>query len=551
MVTHADVRAAMSAARSYLSQINAGGEDANTRYEALLLLAHGHIELGEPEEAYPYLQWLVPLARERGDRDSELRALCGIGHVLLDARQQPPRALPIWEEALVLARELGNGLAEAECLGNIGSTLLEMAQPLQALHAIQGALAILRKQGEEDAESLELNKLGRAHAELGQGEQALVCYDRSLVLARHTGNRHREAVLLGNMGHTHTTLLAQPEEGIRYFRQARSLFRALGDRKMEAQSFNNLAQAQVDAGRPSAALVTLKQARSIAIDLDDDDLLQQALGKMSVVYAQLGRVDDAVYFYRRQHTLLPAEEALAEHEQGLLAARERGDRSGQARLLGQVANDWLALGDLPRALDYNRQALALFQSTSDRCGMGRCLVNIGTALSLVKPARRGRRVRCLAFWRAGRDLLAGGGLAEKELIERTFDEAEGRWGAPAFDKARLASESLYSALVALAGDGGEKALALVEQVIGPKQGSREGGTPPALPSGELAEAGGESRRPPPMSNTPVPPAIFRQQGRVVFGDVELQQRFLRLMDDPTDFVFTGEEEEDASWYEKE
>jgi tetratricopeptide (TPR) repeat protein len=551
MVTHAELRAAMNAARSYLSQTN-DREGEQTRYEGLLLLAHGHMELGEPEQAYPYFQVFLTLSRERGDRSGELRALCAVGHIVLDARHQPLHALPIWEEALALARELGNGLAEAECLGNIGSVLLEMGQPLQALHYLQGAVAILRKQGAEDAESLELNKLGRAHAELGQGEQALVCYDRSLSLARHTGNRHREAVLLGNMGHTHTTLLAQPEEGIRCFRQAHSLFRAQGDRELEAQSLINLAQAQVDAGHPSAALVTLKRARSIAQDLDDDGLLQQALGKMSVVYAQLGRMDDAVHFYRRHHSLLPAEESLAEHEEGLFSARERGDRSGQARLLGQMANDWLALGDLPRALDYNWQALALFQSTGDLCGVGRCLVNIGSALSLVKPAIRGRRAGCLAFWRAGRDLLEGEGeAAEKELIERMFDEAEGKWGTSAFDKAQRASETLYTALAALAGERGEESLALVRQAIEPFYNSHEDGASPDHANGIQAVADGEDRHLLWKGSPPEPPKILRRRVRAIFGGVEIQQRFLRLVDDPVDFVFTGEAEDDSSWYEDE
>src|SRR5262245_17105001 len=70
-------------------------------------------------------------------------------------------------------------------------------------------------------------------------------------------------------------------------------------------------------------------------------------------------------------------DALSVHTNGLRAARESGDRSGEAYALTNLGAVHRLLGQYDVAIDHLSRALELHESTGDRHGAARTLSNLG------------------------------------------------------------------------------------------------------------------------------------------------------------------------------
>jgi tetratricopeptide (TPR) repeat protein len=95
------------------------------------------------------------------------------------------------------------------------------------------------------------------------------------------------------------------------------------------------------------------------------------------------------------------EESAALYQTALTAARQAGDKHGQASALSQLGNLRTLAGDYPGAIALNRQALAIYQGTSDRLGQARALNHLGVAQMLAGnyPAAAAAEQQALALSR--------------------------------------------------------------------------------------------------------------------------------------------------------
>jgi len=93
----------------------------------------------------------------------------------------------------------------------------------------------------------------------------------------------------------------------------------------------------------------------------------------------------------------PWDEAIARHATADQAARQRGDRRGQASALADLGNAALATGDYPGAARQLREALSIFRDLGHRLGQVQALTSLGrVALATgTTPARPGT---CRRHW---------------------------------------------------------------------------------------------------------------------------------------------------------
>src|SRR4051794_23751405 len=146
--------------------------------------------------------------------------------------------------------------------------------------------------------------------------------------------------------------LGEPEIALASHHQVLEKQRALGDRKDEARTLNNLGVLYFSLGELGEALEAY--AAALAIVRPSGDRLQEA----SLLY-NLGVAHYGLGDFQR---------ALANLEQSLSIRREIGDKPGEAGSETAIGETYFRLGDNARALDAGRRAAGVASAASDRRG---------------------------------------------------------------------------------------------------------------------------------------------------------------------------------------
>src|SRR5215813_6787061 len=188
---------------------------------------------------------------------------------------------------------------------------------------------------------------------------------------------------------------------IEKYQEALSIWRTLGDRRMEAYSLNEMGLIYGDLGEYQKALDSYAQARTIYKLIDDPRSQAGMLTNIGWVYGALGEYKKAIDLTeqaleahraigdRHSEPLLlsniganyanlgDCQKALEIHMQALEIRRARNDRGGQAITLNNIANCYQRLGERRKALDYYLQALSLMPAVGNVFYTATTLNNIG------------------------------------------------------------------------------------------------------------------------------------------------------------------------------
>lgn len=206
---------------------------------------------------------------------------------------------------------------------------------------------------------------------LGRNDEALRYYQQALSVHRELGNRAGEGSVQGNIGVT-CAQLGRYDEAIDHLSQAIVIHEADGNHMGAAAAHGNLGFVYEQVGRYDDALTENRHNLRLARELDYRAGEGVALGNIGGVYRRLGRHRDA----------------LEHHQQALQIARERGYRTYQAEALNDVALDLRGLGRTAEALDRHREALAIAENLGNRSeqarahtGLADCLQALGDATS--------------------------------------------------------------------------------------------------------------------------------------------------------------------------
>ncbi|MEC4982658.1 MAG: tetratricopeptide repeat protein, partial [Oscillatoria sp. PMC 1076.18] len=98
-----------------------------------------------------------------------------------------------------------------------------------------------------------LTSLGNAYNSLGEYRRAIEFQQQSLEIFRAIGDRRGEANSLGNLGNAYDSL-GEYQRAIDFYQQSLEIFRAIGDRGGEATSLNNLGSAYYSLGEYQRAI---------------------------------------------------------------------------------------------------------------------------------------------------------------------------------------------------------------------------------------------------------------------------------------------------------
>jgi CHAT domain-containing protein/tetratricopeptide (TPR) repeat protein len=194
---------------------------------------------------------------------------------------------------------------------------------------------------------------------------------------------------------------AAPSEALSAYREALSMWRAMGDRRWEAEAALDVAELAYQAADLRAAVADFRQSLALWRELSEPRRVAAILTELSFACQRSGEIADGRAAAEEAFALWQSEgEAFEENEarnalclldltagalppalscfEEILAFyREHGDVSGEASALNSLGGVYDQMGEPDAALDHYGKALALWQSLGNRIDEARTLKNIG------------------------------------------------------------------------------------------------------------------------------------------------------------------------------
>ena len=230
----------------------------------------------------------------------------------------------------------------------------------------------------------------------------------ALEASRRAGNRHAEANGLRSLGTVHLRQMgSEPlgetrlEQAIAHFEQCLPIFRELKDRRGEALTLHDLANAYVEQSRIDKAMWSLRRCKVLFEKVEDPSGQAWTTFTFGLVHRIQGRYERAMGCFQESLAAMKAirdrhgegyalvnigvvlrdqkrhEPALEKFREAVAIFEEQGDRDGQTWCLINAGHVYRDLGLLPQALDLLSRGLDSFRRVDNRMGQAWTLVNIG------------------------------------------------------------------------------------------------------------------------------------------------------------------------------
>ncbi len=234
------------------------GDEQQLRESQTLALLYGTslARLGHLDQGAAWVEVALELARERGDRAVEIRALNVRGAIELDSGRIE-RAASHFKEALAEADREGDNGTVGRCSTNLGIINNMRGQRDQAVASYTMALTAFQKASLPWGMVVAYHNLGITYRDKEEFGKALEMADRAMQEATHVGNVALEAQTLA--GHAEIRVLSgDPQVGRREIERALGTHAQLGDVVGEAEDERILAGALVALGDAALAETTLR-----------------------------------------------------------------------------------------------------------------------------------------------------------------------------------------------------------------------------------------------------------------------------------------------------
>jgi CHAT domain-containing protein len=256
------------------------------------------------------------------------------------ARERYDSASAIWTEALQLARSARDEPAEARALTGLGSAEYRLGDDVRSArrHSEEG-LAITRRLALTGNLAESYLVLGLIALEESRNEEGALLFDEAITAGRAAHDTLAMVRGFGNHGLA-ATYLGDHARAIEDYRTQRSLARAVGNRRQEANSFTNEAMEHIWEGNPRPAIAQLDTARALYRPIGYATGEHFALAQLATAYELTGEYDRA---FAALDTALPI-------------ARRLGLRSQEAEDLRLLGGLHVAVGDYRRAIGYYDEA---------------------------------------------------------------------------------------------------------------------------------------------------------------------------------------------------
>jgi tetratricopeptide (TPR) repeat protein len=319
--------------------------------------------------------------------------------------------------SLIFVKEDGGWklLREAPAVDDLAASLLE-APTVEARERLLVAEPDLVNSGLVQA-------LSRRGTELVQGRQypaAQSVYERALEIARRVGDRKLEGETFQNLANAFYYQRNFPR-ALECYEQRLAIERERQDNEAIASALVGVATIRYTYAEYGVALVSYREALLLQEKLPDQSAAATTLISTGNVQYLLGDFPAAIADYRRSRDLY----------------RSLSDTTGEASALGGLGRVYVAQGDFAAALDAFAGVLAEGRARSDRASQGTALMSIGEVhvrlgnLTVARSAFEEGRAHFEAMSDTSQVGRVWQDLALVDVIAGTFPAAEREYGRSA------------------------------------------------------------------------------------------------------------------------
>lgn len=300
----------------------------------------------------------------------EIKAIVDQGKQLLRESKRA-EALSTFQDALKKATETNDVYGQGISWQMIGNAYYGMGDLLKAQESFEKAKKFFEQCGDKTSEIGMKGNLAILKDNMGYPDEARPIYLELLEHYKKNNEKQRMANMYLN--------LAILENGVHHFeltlnyaREARALYREIGDKRWESAALLNIGNSLDDLGKYTDAIAAFEESIRLAREVGSKD---QESSTLSV----LGDV------YRRRNDPL---RALEMHQRAIQMRRELGDMRFLAKTLVALGVDYDILGQSQLAQNCIEEAITLARKTGDRPTLAYALSNYGVVLHQAKEFKR-------------------------------------------------------------------------------------------------------------------------------------------------------------------
>ena len=301
------------------------------------------------EQAFSHTQSALALDRPE---DAAALAWWTAAQALLQSRRVPAEAAELYLQASELARASGQLRLAIICNINSASTLQGLGDFDEASSRFSAAVALAKRCAWPVLIGASKTGVGRLLRELGQLRESRTVLSAAQLVLGSAPAGHNAANASGELALT-MLALGQAAEAVGPIAEAMAIYRRAGANSSVALNLIFQARILAAAGQPDAALAALAESEALI----------EKLGLPALGVA----VNDALAEVHRRYNKLPlplplnlsAPNAAIHYAEATLHSGALIDSwQAPASLYIALADDWEAAGDIARAYDYARKALA-------------------------------------------------------------------------------------------------------------------------------------------------------------------------------------------------
>ncbi|MGD1904753.1 MAG: CHAT domain-containing protein [Leptolyngbyaceae cyanobacterium] len=359
---------------------------------------YGARQLEEARQSYEtalelYRRPEVQAAFPQESRLGEGRSLHNLG-LVYRAQGDTQRAIELYEQSLAIFRELNDRLRETIALGSLGNVYSVLGQYPQAIGIYEDLLAISEESNNLQQKGATLNILSELYRNLGAYEQSLEYAEQQLMISLEINNLLMQALATLRTGLIKFSVVSQLDPSSLSLQDQREILSSyqeilqlhegalsLFDRILVSPSgVQNLY------GRPLTEqdIAYVRQLKNLAEGLVSNvqgvfiraqEFLEQSESREGLLAAD--ELSDELSSDLQQVSQTGLEQAVDIYQQRLTIARQNGDRSEEAGLLGSLGRSYRNLDQFQRALALYGQQLAIVREINEVAGEGFALSNIG------------------------------------------------------------------------------------------------------------------------------------------------------------------------------
>ncbi len=379
--------------------------DGQLRGRALVALGNLLLrgDLGEAEERFAEGR---AVATEAGDDVVLASALSGEGYLEF-RRSRLAEAQAMWEEALARAERAGDDRVAAGILRSLAIAAGSSGRQDRAGELLDRAIALARATGDDQQLRLLLGSAAEMHLWLGNYQKAEDAYGDALALASAIGDLSARPLLLAELGWV-ALLRGAVVTAERLSIEVAELAEDLGNRRVWAHALRLEGEALLRTGDPDAAATALDGALVVAEELGAPAEVAGVRCSQACLALDVQRPDEARRLVAEATELSALSHPMRRVSlvwvlgmvavmEGDLVEAEREFRTDleiaeEGHIVRHQANDlWglarvgAAAGDVGRAAELHRQALALRHRIGDHLGVVDSLLGIATVVAPLDP----------------------------------------------------------------------------------------------------------------------------------------------------------------------